>query len=42
MPSSRASWQISKRLFAASLDKEEPRTPYMRTSENFCSTHSGE
>ena len=34
MPSSRASWQIRRRPRAAPLDKEAPRTPYSRSSEN--------
>ena len=35
MPSSRTSWQIRRRLHAAPLDKEEPRSPYTRSSENY-------
>jgi hypothetical protein len=34
MPSSRALWQICRRLRAAPLDKEEPRTPLPRTRVN--------
>jgi pimeloyl-ACP methyl ester carboxylesterase len=41
-PSSGASWRIRRRLLAAPLDKEEPRTPYLRTSRNTPSTHSAE
>jgi hypothetical protein len=40
MPFSRALWQIRRSSHAALLDKEEPRTPYTRssTSENFPKT----
>jgi hypothetical protein len=34
MPSTRASWQIYKRLHAAPLDKEEPRTLIRHTSHS--------
>ena len=34
MPSSGASWRIRRCSHAAPLDKEEPRTPYTRSSQN--------
>jgi hypothetical protein len=41
MPSTRASWQIYKRLHAAPLDKEEPRTPLRHTSHSLGSGVKG-
>jgi transposase len=40
MPSSRALWQICRRLRAAPLDKEEPRTPLVRSSVCRARAHS--
>jgi transposase len=41
MPSSGACWRIRRQPRATPLDKEEPRTPLGRSSENYPSTHSG-
>jgi hypothetical protein len=35
MPSSGASWRTRERIRAAPLDKQEPRTPSIRSSQNF-------
>ena len=42
MPSSGASWRTRGRIRKAPLDKEEPRTPSTRSSQNTPSMHSGE
>jgi hypothetical protein len=41
-PSSGTSWRILRRLHVAPLDKEEPRTPFGRSSQYSTSRYSGE